>query len=350
MLWSFADAGDAREIESGCERQTLDFEAEMEMAGHVDRSELRADYTGRRDRYRRVPLCNGLPVTYNAVVEELDHLLLGSCSFTAEGWEKSFYPPGLKKAGYLGFYAEQFNSVEVDATFYRIPSEKTVHGWYEQTPENFVFACKIPQSITHESCLIDCDEQLHAFVNVMSGLQQKLGPMLFQFPYFNKKVFARPAEFLQRLRAFQPKLPSEFRFAVEIRNKAWVRPELLDLLRKHKVAFTLIDHPWMSRPSELMRHGDIVTADFAYVRLLGDRYAIEELTKTWDKTVVDRHRELMEWSEVVDQLLARDLKVYTYVNNHFAGHSPETMRQFVEMLRQRQKQRVRRDGDSAEPF
>jgi uncharacterized protein YecE (DUF72 family) len=236
----------------------------------------------------------------------------------------------------------------VDATFYRIPSEKTVRGWYEQTPENFVFACKVPQSITHESCLIDCDDQLRAFVDVMSGLQHKLGPMLFQFPYFNKKVFARPAEFLERLRAFLPKLPSELRFAVEIRNKAWVGPELLDLLRKHKVAFTLIDHPWMSRPSELMRHGDIVTADFVYVRLLGDRYAIEEITKTWDKTVVDRSRELMEWSGVVDQLLTRDLQVYTYVNNHFAGHSPETMRQFLEMLRRRQKAQNR--GDSEEPF
>lgn len=76
-----------------------------------------------------------------------------------------------------------------------------------------------------------------------------------------------------------------------------------------------------------------------YVRLLGDRYAIEEVTKTWDKTVVDRGRELVEWSAVVDNLLSRDLKVYTYVNNHFAGHSPETMRQFLEMLRQRQKSR-----------
>jgi uncharacterized protein YecE (DUF72 family) len=284
------------------------------------------------------------------VVETLDHLLLGSCSFTAEGWEKSFYPPGLKKTGYLGFYAEQFHSVEVDATFYRIPSEKTVRGWYEQTPENFVFACKVPRSITHESCLVDCDDQFHGFVSVMSGLEHKLGPMLFQFPYFNKKAFPRPGEFLDRLRAFLPKLPSDFRFALEIRNKAWVGPELLGLLRKHKVAFTLIDHPWMSRPSELMCQGDIVTADFVYIRLLGDRYAIEELTKTWDKTVVDRSRELVEWSAVVDQLLAKGLKVYTYVNNHFAGHSPDTMRQFLEMLRRRQQRKVRHDRDSAEPF
>jgi len=227
-------------------------------------------------------------------VENLDQLLLGSCSFTAEGWEKTFYPPGLNKIGYLGNYAEQFKTVEVDSTFYRIPAEKTVRGWYAQTPDDFIFSCKVPQSITHESCLIDCDGEFHAFVNVMSLLEHRLGPMLFQFPYFNQKVFPRPDGFLERLRNFLPKLPQEFRFALEIRNKAWVGPELLDLLHEHKVAFALIDHPWMSRPTELTRQGDVVTSDFAYVRLLGDRYAIEKLTQTWDKPVVNRTRELME--------------------------------------------------------
>jgi uncharacterized protein YecE (DUF72 family) len=269
----------------------------------------------------------------------LDHLVVGSCSFTAEGWETSFYPPGLKKAAYLGFYAEQFRSVEIDATFYGIPREKTVRNWYEQTPEDFVFACKVPQSITHQARLINCDDQFHQFVNVMSGLEHKLGPMLFQFPYYNKKQFGQPAEFLERLRGFLPKLPHDFRFALEIRNQGWLGPELLDLLRKHNIAFALIDHPWMSRPSELMRNGDLVTSDFVYIRLLGDRYTIEQVTRIWDKTVVDRRRELMEWSAVVDYLLSKEMKVYTYVNNHFAGHSPETLRQFLELLRQRQQQK-----------
>src|SRR3974377_1571519 len=171
----------------------------------------------------------------------------------------------------------------------------------------------------------------------MSLLQHKRGPMLFQFPYFSEKVFPRPMEFLDRLRAFLPKLPEGFQFALEIRNKAWVSPELLDMLRAHKVAFALIDHPLMARPVELMKQGDVVTSDFVYVRLLGGRYGIEKVTKTWDKTVVDRSRELAEWSAVVDALLSRGMKVYAYVNNHFAGHSPETMRQFLEMLRDRHR-------------
>jgi uncharacterized protein YecE (DUF72 family) len=276
-------------------------------------------------------------------MEKLDHLLLGSCSFTAQGWETTFYPPGLKKTACLGYYAEQFKSVEVDATFYGVPSEKTVRRWYEQTPDNFVFACKVPRSITHDACLVDCDEQFREFVGVMQGLHHKLGPLLFQFPYFNRKAPLQPEEFMDRLRFFLPKLPGDLRFALEIRNKDWVGPELLHVLKNHKVAFALIDHPWMSRPTELLRNGDLLTADFVYIRLLGDRYAIEELTKTWDKTVVDRSRELMEWSAVVDQLLARDVRVYTYVNNHFAGHSPETLRQFLELLRRRQQEKERNE-------
>jgi uncharacterized protein YecE (DUF72 family) len=284
-----------------------------------------------------------MALAYNAVVENLDHLLLGSCSFTAQGWEKTFYPPGLKKSGYLAYYSEQFKSVEVDSTFYGTPAEKTVRGWFADTPEDFVFACKVPQSITHASCLVDCDMQFREFVNVMSLLEHKLGPMLFQFPYFNKKVFPKPDEFFARLRAFLPKLPPDFQFALEIRNTAWIEPELLDLLREHRVAFVLIDHPWMARPTELMKEHDLATSDFVYLRLLGDRYAIEEVTKTWDRSVVDRSRELAEWTAVVDVLLSRNLKVYTYVNNHFAGHSPETMRQFLEMLRERQKRLLRTD-------
>ena len=321
----------------------------MEMVGHVDRCRLRADYTGGGRPLRGARLGERPRIAYNAVVEKLDYLLVGSCSFTADGWETSFYPPGLKRTAYLGYYAEQFRSVEVDATFYGVPSEKTVTRWYEQTPENFVFACKVPQTITHEAGLVNCDDEFREFLNVMSGLKHKLGPMLFQFPYYNRKASLRPKEFVDRLRSFLAKLPDDQRFAIEIRNKDWIGPELLDLLRKHKVAFALIDHPYMSRPTELMSGADLVTSDFVYVRLLGDRYAIEQLTRTWSKSVVDRSRELTEWSAVVVRLLAREMKVYSYVNNHFSGHSPETLRQFLELLRRRQQKAQNREGLS-EPF
>src|SRR2546428_10331671 len=149
----------------------------------------------------------------------MSSLYIGTSAFTAAGWEGSFYPIGLKPANYLSYYAQHFDTVEVDSTFYRIPSKATVQGWAQKTPEGFVFAAKIPQVITHEKVLVDCDDEMAQFLKVMDALGGKLGPLLFQFGYFNKKAFVGVNDFLARLRPFLKKLPKDRKFAVEIRNK-----------------------------------------------------------------------------------------------------------------------------------
>src|ERR1017187_790791 len=116
-------------------------------------------------------------------------LYLGTSSWTGAGWETAFYPPGTKTADYLGFCASRFNSVEIDSTFYRIPTAKTVRQWRERTPEGFIFAAKLPQRINHEKCLVGADGDLNEFVGVMYLLGPKLGPLLVQLPYFNKQKF-----------------------------------------------------------------------------------------------------------------------------------------------------------------
>ena len=136
-------------------------------------------------------------------------LLLGTSSWTAEGWGKSFYPPGTRPSGYLVAYAQKFNTVECDATFYRSPSARTVEGWRRKLPDGFVFSAKVPQVITHEKVLQDCGEDLRTFLGVMDLLEDKLGPLLFQFPYFNRKRFPSPKPFFDRLRKFLGKLPPE---------------------------------------------------------------------------------------------------------------------------------------------
>ena len=112
-------------------------------------------------------------------------LYIGTSAFTAAGWEGSFYPEGTRPADFLRYYAQHFNSVEIDSTFYRIPSEATVQGWAKKTPEGFMFAAKVPQVITHEKVLVDCDAEFKQFVEVMDILSEKLGPLLLQFGYFN---------------------------------------------------------------------------------------------------------------------------------------------------------------------
>jgi uncharacterized protein YecE (DUF72 family) len=257
---------------------------------------------------------------------------LGTSAFTAEGWEGTFYPPGLKPADYLGHYATQFGSVEVDSTFYRIPSAQMVKRWQAVTPKGFIFAAKVPQIITHEKVLKDAAAELKEFLGVMDLLGEKLGPLLFQFPYFNKKAFAKPEEFVERLIPFLDTLPKDRRFAVEIRNKNFLIPAYVEALRERKIAMALIDHPWMPFVSDLFQRFDPVTADFTYIRWLGDRYAIEKVTKTWDKVVVDRTRALSEWAKACKLILRRGVSIYAYANNHFAGHGPATVRQFEEIF------------------
>src|ERR1700675_1164481 len=106
----------------------------------------------------------------------MDSLYIGTSAFTAAGWEGSFYPRGTKPADFLTYYATKFNSVEVDSTFYRTPAEATVQGWKNKTPDNFLFAAKVPQIITHEKILVDCDTEFKQFVDTMDILGPKLGP------------------------------------------------------------------------------------------------------------------------------------------------------------------------------
>jgi len=248
----------------------------------------------------------------------MTELRIGTSAFTAAGWEDSFYPPGMKPADYLTYYATKFNAVEVDSTFYRTPSKPTVQGWDRKTPPGFLFAAKVPQVITHENVLVNCDAEFKEFVETMDLLGDKLGPLLLQFGYFNKKAFVGVNDFLARLRPFLKKLPKGVRFAVEIRNKNWLVPQFVETLRERGVALALIDQSWMPRPAQWFEKFDPITAEFTYVRWLGDRKGIEEQTKTWGKIIVDRRADLSEWAEILGKVHKRKIQILAFANNHYA--------------------------------
>src|SRR5258706_791542 len=168
-------------------------------------------------------------------------LRLGTSAFTAAGWRGTFYPAGMKPADYLSFYATKFDTVEVDSTFYGTPSVSTVKAWDAKTPPGFVFAAKVPQVITHQKMLHDCDQEMAEFLNVMDALHENLGPLLLQFAYFNRTAFVGVKDFLTLLVPFLKKLPKDHRFAVEIRNKSWLVPQFIEALRERGVALALID-------------------------------------------------------------------------------------------------------------
>jgi uncharacterized protein YecE (DUF72 family) len=160
----------------------------------------------------------------------------------------------------------------------------------------------------------------------MEILSEKLGPLLLQFGHFSTSAFKSLEEFLVRLRPFLKKLPKDHRFAVEIRNKDWLDARLADALREYNVALALIDQSWMPRPWDIAGKFDLITSDFTYVRWLGDRKGIEEVTRIWGETVVDRREDLTNWVELFRRFISRNLKVFAYANNHYAGHSPTTVK------------------------
>jgi uncharacterized protein YecE (DUF72 family) len=158
---------------------------------------------------------------------------------------------------------------------------------------------------------------------------------VLQFPYFERWKFSKQEEFLAVLRPFLEKIPADHKFAVEIRNKNWFNAVFADLLRKYRIALVLQDSSFMPRPWELREQVDFATSDFIYVRWLGDRKSIEAKTTTWDKTVVDRREDLTRWVELFRKFLSRDLMVYAYANNHYAGNSPATVKLFWELYKER---------------
>ena len=269
----------------------------------------------------------------------LPNIFLGTSSFTASGWEGSFYPMGMRQKDYLRHYASQFQTVEIDSTFYGTPAASTVASWNERTPAYFIFAVKVPQVITHEKVLVDCEPEFDEFIERMHLLGDKLGPMLLQFPKFDKWVLKSPDEFRGRLQQFFKRAADlkAGRFAVEVRNKDWLDARLIDLLREHNVGLALTDTSFMPRPWELRNAPDFVTADFAYVRWLGNRKGIEEQTTTWDKTVIDRQDDLKSWVVVLQRLVQdkRIRKIFAFANNHYGGHAPATVKKFWELWNNR---------------
>lgn len=248
---------------------------------------------------------------------------IGTQGWNYDAWVGPFYPVGTRLADYLPVYARAFDTVEVDSTFYAIPPSKTVRGWAERTPDEFVFALKMPQEITHERRLRDVDPALDVFLDRARELGPKLGSVLVQLgPDF------APAE-LPALASFLPRLPADIRFAVEFRQRGWIHDGLLAMLAEHGVALALSDGRWIPRKT-MMSLATRPTASFTYVRWMGPNRDIVDYSRVQRDTT----RELELWASVLGPLVERALDVYGYVNNHFAGHSPASARELQRLFGQ----------------
>jgi uncharacterized protein YecE (DUF72 family) len=272
--------------------------------------------------------------------------LYGTSSWSEASWVGSFYPSGTKPADMLGVYATHFDTVEADNTYYRVPAPALVRGWRAKTPAGFVMASKFPCTIVHcgegqkpDAAKVLVREHVGAdldrYLESMRELGDRAGPLVLQFPYFDRAAFAGVGPFVDRLAPFLAALPGDFRYAVEVRNKAWIQPALLDVLRAHKSALVLVDLAYMPHPADLARAHDLITTDFTYVRLIGDRKKIDALTKRFDRIVLDQTPSLERWAELLAGLVPRVRETYAYANNHYAGHAPETIRDLARRVEER---------------
>jgi uncharacterized protein YecE (DUF72 family) len=261
----------------------------------------------------------------------MNSVRVGTCGWSYKEWSGVFYPDDLAAGVFLSFYAERYPVVEVDSTFYHSPSRKTVEGWRDRTPDSFGFSLKVPQVITHEKLLLDCRAEVRTFLTAARVLEHKLLCCVLQFGYLNNKAFAGLDAFLARLEPFLDAWPADVPLAVEVRNKAWLAPKLADCLRARRVVLVLADQAWMPAPRDVLGKVDAVTGPFAYVRLLGDRNAVDALTPTLDHIVIDRTEQLRADAEAIGQLSGR-VPVLVFVNNHFAGYAPATIEELRRYL------------------
>jgi uncharacterized protein YecE (DUF72 family) len=281
---------------------------------HVGQVRDRLDFTG-----ERLPI----PDMSERPTAGSPRIRIGTQGWNYDAWVGPFYPVGTRPANFLAIYSRAFDTVEVDSTFYATPPAKTVRAWAERTPPGFTFALKLPQEITHERRLRDVGDAAALFYDRARELEDKLGPVLIQLgPDFG------PIE-LPALAQFLPTLPRDIRFAVEFRQRGWIHDGVLALLAEHGVALTLTDARWIPR-KQMMQLAAQPTTDFVYVRWMGPDRAIVD----YSRIQVDRMRELELWAGVLWPLATKGRSVYGFVNNHFAGHSPESARQLQLLLRQ----------------
>jgi uncharacterized protein YecE (DUF72 family) len=253
-------------------------------------------------------------------------ILIGTQGWNYTAWVGPFYPPGTRASEFLPTYARAFRAVEVDSTFYAIPEARVVRAWAGRTPPEFTFALKMPKDVTHEHRLRDADDIVRDFLGRARQLGSKLGPILLQMgPDFG------PDE-LPAIETFLPTLPGDLRFAIELRQSGWMRPEilphLLELLARHGVALALSDGRWIRRET-MLELVEQATADFLYVRWMGPDRAITD----YSRVQFDRSEEIRAWSEALKRA-AHTRDVFGFFNNHFAGHSPASARFLQRLLGQ----------------
>ena len=217
---------------------------------------------------------------------------IGTSGWHYDHWRHRFYPEGLDKAKWLEFYTTHFTTVELNNSFYRLPSENAFAAWRNSSPDSFLFAVKVSRFITHIKRLRDTAEAVDNFLTRARILAGKLGPLLYQLPPNMQRND-------ERLESFLPLLPQGISHVFEFRHVSWLVEPVFIILRRYNIGFCVFDMPYLSCPL-------VATADFAYIRFHGS-------TGLYFSNYTDE--ELADWAERLANLAANLKAVYIYFNN-----------------------------------
>ena len=226
---------------------------------------------------------------------------VGTSGYNYPEWRGTFYPEKFSTNKMLAYYAERFATVEINYTFYRMPTEKLLKGWSDGTPESFTFTLKAPKRITHDAKLQRCEDNLQVFCRTAQTLGHKLGVLLFQLaPNFKKNTDV--------LKGFLDLLPEGTRAAFEFRHASWFERDVFDALRARNVALCIADSEKLSTPIE-------PTADYGYFRLRDEGYQQADIEK---------------WAGIVKAAPPKD--AFVYFKHEEQGLGPDFAKRFIAAL------------------
>jgi uncharacterized protein YecE (DUF72 family) len=245
---------------------------------------------------------------------------IGCSGWSYEGWKGNFYPKDMENKDYLSYYSKFFKFVEIDSTYYHIPSRSSVRSWKDKTPEDFKFSLKFPKVITHEKKLEDVVKPLSILFYSLEPLIEKTLTLLIQLPPFlsEKKGF-NPLQGMIR------HLDKRFRYSLEVRHSSWFNDNLYDLLRENNISLVWSVRDKLVSPS-------IVTSDQVYLRFIGDRSISE---KDFGMIVKDRRKEMLEYVKKVRETQNENSNINDVLiafNNHFAGFGPQSVNDFLNLM------------------
>lgn len=246
-------------------------------------------------------------------------LYIGCSGWSYSSWQDPFYPTSIENKWWLPYYSQVFNYVEIDSTFYRIPSKLMVRNWKRRTPDNFRFTPKFPRVITHDKRFKNVEKELSLFYETMEPLKDKILALLIQLP-----PSYQLKEGLEDFRSDDFYFDDNFRYAIEVRHHSWFNELAYNFFRNNNVSMV-----WSQM--DILETPPVVTADFIYLRLIGDRTINE---KDFGKIQKDRAEEIKRWTDKMKEVKQHEHDVKAGIvaaNNHYGGYGPGTVNMFREM-------------------